>query len=111
MTLLNSIRPDLYQPSLMRADDEILPIAALIELYFELGGNNVQRAPLPWTCIKEHLLGAFSINNLFSVFENMVTAGASWSTVRPFIFQSLRRFAGWFTVAMLVYNIIQDCLL
>lgn len=109
MPMLNNIRPGVYNVSVMNPDDEMLVYAGLIECYYEMGGNLTQRAAFPWTCIKDVILSAFNVSTLLNMFADMIASGATWSTLRPFLWQSLRRYGGWFTVASIVYTIATQC--
>ena len=109
--LLAAINPVAYNPAEMSVSDDMLVYAGLFELYAELQGNKqgTGRAGFPWACIRDVILSAFNVSTIIVQFQGMIGSGASWSTVRPFLWQSLRKYGGWFTVAGVIWDIATEC--
>ena len=113
MPLLTAINPVAYSPAEMSVTDEMLVYAGVFELYNELqvrGNKQVSgRAGFPWGCIRDVIVSAFNISTIIIEFQTMIGGGATWATVRPFLWQTLRRYGGWFTVAGVIWDIATEC--
>ncbi len=111
--LLVAINPVAYNPAEMSVADEMLVYAGVLELYnqMQVPGNKqvTGRAGLPWACIRDVILSAFNIGTIIVEFQAMISGGASWSVVRPFLWQNLRRYGGWFAVAGVIWDIATEC--
>jgi len=111
--LLAAINPVAYNPAEMSVADEMLIYAGVLELHNQLqvpGNKQVTgRAGLPWACIRDVILSAFNIGTIIVEFQAMISGGASWSVVRPFLWQNLRRYGGWFAVAGVIWDIATEC--
>lgn len=113
ISLLSVINPQAYSPALMNPADEMVVFAGAIELYKEMQlqgkGQMTDRMGLPWECIKNVLVAAFNIASIINQFQTLVEAGSTWTTLRPLLWNSLRRYGGWFMVAAIIWDIATDC--
>lgn len=109
ITILQNINPVTY--SGMNPNDDMVLIAGLFELYYELEQttNSVNRAPFPWACIRTVIEGIVTGGGIISSYKAMVASGASWAGVRAFLFQSLKRYGGWMLAAGALYDIVTEC--
>ena len=106
------INPVVYSPALMNPADEMVVFAGVFELYKEMQiqGKQVSgRMQIPWECIKDVIVGAFNVATIIIEFQTMVESNATWSTIRPFLWRSLRRYGGWFMVAGVIWDIATEC--
>lgn len=113
ISLLSVINPQAYSPALMNPADEMVVFAGAFELYKEMQiqgkGQITDRMGLPWECIKNILVAAFSVASIINQFQSLVEAGSTWTTLRPMLWNSLRRYGGWFMVAGIIWDIATDC--
>ncbi len=112
ISLLSVINPQVYSPALMNPADEMVVFAGVFELYREMqlqGKQVTGRMRVPWECIKDVLVGAFNVAAIIIEFQTLVESSASWSTIRPFLWRSLRRYGGWFMVAGVIWDIATEC--
>lgn len=112
ISLLSVINPQVYNPALMNPADEMVVFAGVFELYKEMqiqGKQVTGRMRIPWECIKDVIVGAFNVATIIIEFQTMVESSATWSTIRPFLWRSLRRYGGWFMVAGVIWDIATEC--
>jgi hypothetical protein len=112
ISLLSVINPQAYNPALMNPADEMVVFAGVFELYKEMqiqGKQVTGRMKIPWECIKDILVGAFNVATIIIEFQTLVESSATWSTIRPFLWRSLRRYGGWFMVAGVIWDIATEC--
>ncbi len=113
ISLLSVINPVAYNPAMMSPADEMVVLAGAIELYKEMqlqGRNSLTgRMRLPWECIKDVLVAAFNVTTIIIQFQALVESGASWATLRPLLWNNLRRYGGWFMVAGVIWDIATEC--
>jgi hypothetical protein len=109
---LSLIHPSSFTPGEINPDDDLLVYAGLIELYNQLASSssiNINRAAFPWDCIWGVVGGILDMGALYSEYKALITQGAKWSTIRPFLWNALKRYGGWIVAGRAVYEIVTEC--
>lgn len=112
INILGSMRPNTYNQNQMNMQDEMIVFAGLIELYIDLdpsSSKNINRALLPWECIWGVITGVLDGGALINQYKLLINQGASWGTVRRFLWQGLKRAGGWILAAGAIYEIVTEC--
>ena len=107
--ILVAINPIAYSGA--DTQDPLLVISGILEMYFQLTSGQTPEANMhfPWQCIRDVIGGVLSGAAIIASYQNIVASGASWSTVRAFLWQALRKYGGWFTAATALYRIAKTC--
>jgi hypothetical protein len=103
--LLNTINPTTYYG--METNDPMVVLAGLLECSFQLEAGVSK--PFPWSCIWQVVGGLVSGGSVINSYRALINQGASWATVRSFLWQSLKRYGGWAMAAGAIYDIVTEC--
>lgn len=109
ISLLSSHRPTVYNPGDMQPDDAVVVYAGLIELSIELEYLRNSANRFPWRCIGDVILASFNVASIIDDYRALVNSGASWGTVRSFLWRTLKRYGGFFAAAGVLYDIATEC--
>lgn len=107
---LSSIRSSVYYG--MNPDDDMAVYAGIIEMVIQLEGGqgNIRISkPFPWSCIRGVLEGLLTGAGIVESYQALIASGGTWTTVRSFLWTSLKRYAGWWAAAGAIYDIVTEC--
>lgn len=113
INILSTIHPESYNSNEMNPGDEMIVFAGLLDLYIQLApleSANLNMAPFPWQCIWSVITGYLDGSGLINQYKLFITEGATWTTVRGFLWQALKRGGGWIIAAGAIYGIVKTCL-
>lgn len=80
----------------------------VIQLESSQGNIGIMK-PFPWSCIRGVLEGVLTGAGIVESYQALIASGGTWATLRSLLWTTVKRYAGWWAAAGVVYDIITEC--